>query len=92
MRDLQAGRVEDKVVIEDDVQIQDPGAETDASHLPAGRVFNLLEPEQQVLRGTAVGMLSFAKQPEAATQFMDFLASAESRAFYKEYGWEIPSN
>ena len=28
---------------------------------------------------------------ELATQFMDFLASAESRVFYKEYGWEIPA-
>ena len=49
-----------------------------------------LPKEQQVLRGTGVGLLSFAKQPKLATQFMDFLASPESRAFYKEYGWEIP--
>jgi len=50
-----------------------------------------LPKEQQILRGTGVGMLSFVKESEAATQFMDFLASAESRAFYKEYGWEIPA-
>jgi accessory colonization factor AcfC len=50
-----------------------------------------LPKEQQILRGTGVGMLSFVKETEAATQFMDFLASAESRAFYKEYGWEIPA-
>lgn len=49
-----------------------------------------LPKEQQILRGTGVGMLSFVKDTELATQFMDFLVSAESRAFYKEYGWEIP--
>jgi accessory colonization factor AcfC len=62
-------------------------------HLEPDRIKVIEMPrQQQVLRGTAVGMLSFAKQPEAATQFMDFLASAESRAFYKEYGWEIPAS
>ena len=49
-----------------------------------------LPKEQQVLRGTAVGMLYFAKDKEAAKQFMDFLASAESRKFYLEYGWVMP--
>ncbi len=48
--------------------------------------------EQQVLRGTCVGLLSFAKQPEAARQFMDFLASPQARAFYKAYGWVIPND
>lgn len=48
-----------------------------------------LPKEQQVLRGTGVGMLSFAKDTEAAKQFMDFLASAPSRKFYAEYGWAI---
>jgi len=47
--------------------------------------------QQQVLRGTGVGMLCFAKEPDKAVRFMDFLASAESRKFYKEYGWEIPA-
>ena len=48
--------------------------------------------EQQVLRGTGVGLLSFSKEPEAATQFMNFLASPDSRKFYKEYGWAITEN
>lgn len=48
--------------------------------------------EQQVLRGTCVGLLSFAKEPEAAKRFMDFLASPEAREFYKEYGWVITTD
>jgi ABC-type molybdate transport system substrate-binding protein len=46
--------------------------------------------DQQVARGTCVGMLSFAHQPRLAEQFMDLLASPESRRFYKEYGWIVP--
>jgi accessory colonization factor AcfC len=45
--------------------------------------------EQQVRRGTGVGMLSFAKETEAAREFMDFLTSAEARGFYREYGWVV---
>ena len=48
--------------------------------------------EQQVLRGTGVGLLSFSKEPEAAKQFMNFLASPDSRKFYKKYGWAIEEN
>ena len=48
--------------------------------------------EQQVLRGTGVGLLSFSKEPEAAKKFMDFLASPDSRNYYKEYGWTITEN
>ena len=48
--------------------------------------------EQQVLRGTGVGLLSFSKEPEAAKKFMNFLASPDSRKFYKEYGWVISEN
>ncbi|MEJ2703936.1 MAG: substrate-binding domain-containing protein [Sedimentisphaerales bacterium] len=60
-------------------------------HLEPDRIEVIEMPrEQRVLRGTAVGMLSFAKQPEPARRFMDSLASAESRAFYQEYGWQIP--
>jgi accessory colonization factor AcfC len=59
-------------------------------HLEPERIEIIEMPEeQQVSRGTGVGMLSFAKNSEAATQFMDFLASPESRQFYKEYGWSI---
>jgi accessory colonization factor AcfC len=62
-------------------------------HLEPERIEIIEMPEaQQVSRGTGVGMLSFAKQTEAATQFMDFLASPESRQFYKEYGWSIPED
>ncbi|MHC4191720.1 MAG: extracellular solute-binding protein [Planctomycetota bacterium] len=59
-------------------------------HLEPERIETIEMPEaQQVSRGTGVGMLSFAKQTEVATQFMDFLASPESHQFYKEYGWTI---
>jgi len=59
-------------------------------HLEPERIEVIEMPkEQQVLRGTCVGLLSFSKEPEAAKQFMDFLASSESRKFYKEYGWVI---
>lgn len=60
-------------------------------HLEPERIEIIEMPvEQQVIRGTGVGLLSFAKQPEAAKQFMDFLASPQARAFYKEYGWVVP--
>lgn len=62
-------------------------------HLEPERIETIEMPqEQQVLRGTGVGMLSFAKETEAAKQFMDFLASSQSREFYKEYGWVIPES
>ncbi len=59
-------------------------------HLAPGRIEIVEMPkEQQIFRGTCVGLLSFAKEPEAAKQFMDFLVSPKSRQFYKEYGWVI---
>jgi len=62
-------------------------------HLESERIEVIeLPPEQQVLRGTCVGLLSFARQPEAAKKFMDFLTTPEARAFYKEYGWVIPED
>ena len=48
-----------------------------------------LPKDQQVLRGTGVGMLSFAKNIESARKFMDFLTTPESRAFYQEFGWVL---
>ena len=64
---------------------------TSFKHLESDRLTVIeLPPAQQVLRGTAVGMLSFAKDKEIARQFMDFLASPPSQAFYKEFGWCIP--
>lgn len=60
-------------------------------HMAPERIETIEIPkDQQVLRGTCVGLLSFSKEPEAAKQFMDFLASSQSRKFYKEYGWVIP--
>jgi len=59
-------------------------------HLEPERIEIIEMPkEQQVLRGTCVGLLSFTKEPESAKRFMDFLASPEARQFYKEYGWVI---
>jgi molybdate transport system substrate-binding protein len=58
------------------------------AHLEPKRIEVIEIPEeQQVLRGTAVGLLSFAKDVNAAKLFMDFLAGAEARRFYKDYGW-----
>ncbi len=59
-------------------------------HLEPGRIEVIeLPKEQQVLRGTGVGMLSFAKNIESARKFMDFLTTPESRAFYQEFGWVV---
>ena len=59
-------------------------------HLEPDRIEVVEMPkEQQVLRGTGVGMLSFAKDTESARKFMDFLTTPEARAFYEEYGWVI---
>ena len=59
-------------------------------HLEADRIEMVeLPPEHQVLRGTGVGLLSFSKEPEAATRFMDFLTTPEARHFYKKYGWVV---
>lgn len=59
-------------------------------HLEPDRIEVIEMPkEQQVLRGTGVGMLSFAKDTESARKFMDFLITPEARAFYKEYGWVV---
>lgn len=57
-------------------------------HLEPKRIEVIEMPkEQQVLRGTGVGLLSFSKEPEASKQFMDFLVSPDSLKFYAEYGW-----
>ena len=59
-------------------------------HLEPDRIEVVEMPkEQQVLRGTGVGMLSFAKDADAARKFMDFLTTPEARAFYKEFGWVV---
>ncbi|HUS93397.1 MAG TPA: substrate-binding domain-containing protein [Phycisphaerae bacterium] len=62
-------------------------------HLDADRLEVVELPEsQQVWRGTGVGMLSFAKSPELAQRFMDFLTTPEARAFYEEFGWVAPKD
>jgi accessory colonization factor AcfC len=65
---------------------------TSFGHLESDRIEIIpMPPEQQVMRGTCVGMLSFAEHPGPAEQFMDFLASPESRRCYREYGWVVPA-
>lgn len=60
-------------------------------HLAPGRIEIVpLPKEQQILRGTGIGLTAFAKQPEAAKQFMDFLTTPEARRFYERYGWIVP--
>ncbi len=49
-----------------------------------------LPPEQQVLRGTGVGMLSFASRPEQAKMLMDFLTTPAARHCYERFGWKMP--
>ncbi|MFH1718375.1 MAG: extracellular solute-binding protein [Planctomycetota bacterium] len=63
---------------------------TSFEHLEPDRIEIIEMPKaQQVLRGTGVGMLSFAKDTESARKFMDFLTTPEARAFYKEYRWVV---
>lgn len=60
-------------------------------HLAPGRIEIIDMPrDQQVLRGTGIGLLKFARAPEAAVRFMDFLTTPEARAFYQQYGWVVP--
>ena len=60
-------------------------------HLAPGRIETIELPEhQQILRGTCIGLLSFASRPEAATAFMEFLTTPEARACYEEHGWVLP--
>ncbi len=46
-----------------------------------------LPPEQAVSRGTCVGLLEFARHPDAARHFMEFLTTPEARRCYERYGW-----
>lgn len=60
-------------------------------HLAHGRIATVeLPADQQVWRGTGVGLLSFATQPEPARRFMEFLASPETQALYQHHGWVAP--
>jgi accessory colonization factor AcfC len=76
-----------------DGQVDAAFAWTAFQHLEPERIEIIEMPkEQQVLRGTGVGLLSFAKGIEAAKEFMDFLTSPQAREFYKECGWVITEN
>lgn len=59
------------------------------SHLSDRIAILPLPPEQNVSRGTAIGMLATCRQPALAAQFMDFLAAPEARAFYRKCGWDV---
>ena len=62
------------------------------AHLAPGRIEIIELPAgQDVLRGTGVGLLAFARRPEAAKAFMDFLTTPEARACYAQHGWLVPS-
>ncbi|MBI5723077.1 MAG: substrate-binding domain-containing protein [Planctomycetes bacterium] len=62
-------------------------------HLEKGRIEIVeLPPEQQICRGTGIGLLKFAKQPDAARRFMDFLTTDEARGCYRRYGWITPKS
>ena len=60
-------------------------------HLGDGRLEIVRLPaEQRIYRGTGIGMLEFTKQPEKATDFMDFLVTPDARACYAKYDWVLP--
>lgn len=63
---------------------------TGFAHLAEGRIEIVpLAPGQQIQRGTCIGLLSFSRQAAAAGQFMDFLATPDAQACYREFGWTI---
>jgi len=60
------------------------------AHLAPGRIRVVpLPDDQSVSRGTGVALLACATHPREATEFMDFLTSAEARACYQELGWVL---
>ena len=60
------------------------------AHLAPGRIEIVELPRDlQLLRGTCVGLLSFSKNPDAATKLMDFLTTPAARACYVKYGWVV---
>ena len=61
------------------------------AHLAEGRIDIVELPDNHsIYRATGIGLLSFAKQPDKALEFMDFLTTADARAFYREFGWTLP--
>ncbi|KKK67306.1 hypothetical protein LCGC14_2955380, partial [marine sediment metagenome] len=64
---------------------------TSFEHMGEGRLDIVeLPPEQQVYRGTGIGMLEFTTQPDRARGFMDFLTTPAARACYQRYNWVLP--
>lgn len=51
----------------------------------------VLPDDQQIWRGTCVGLLSFSKKTDSALRFMEFLATPEVRSIYVRYGWVLPA-
>jgi len=46
-----------------------------------------LPSDLQVIRSTAVGMISYTKNPELSMKLIDFLVSKEGRKIYSDHGW-----
>ena len=46
-----------------------------------------LPSDLQVIRSTAVGMISYTKNPELSMKLVDFLVSNEGRKIYSDHGW-----
>jgi len=60
-------------------------------HLAPGRIELVQMPEHsRVFRGTGIGLLTTATNPDGARLFMDFLATDRVRKIYCEFGWELP--
>jgi accessory colonization factor AcfC len=59
------------------------------AHLDPGIRILALPSEQSISRGTGIGLLSFSRQPRAATAFMDFLTTPPARDCYRRFGWEV---
>ena len=59
-------------------------------HLAPGRIEIVqMQPQEQVLRGTGVVLLSFSSRPEQARRFMEFLTTPQARPCYRRYGWVL---
>jgi len=46
-----------------------------------------LPKDLQVYRSTAIGVITFSKNKELATKFIDFLVSDNGKKVYEEFGW-----
>lgn len=61
-------------------------------HLDDNRIDIIeLPPEQQMMRGTGIGLLEFSSNPEQAELFMDYLTTDDARKYYLELGWVLPA-